>query len=282
MKKLTLLLSIFSLLIAFGCQSSQNGTDGKVMAKVNVQELTEEQINAELSLAYGDNIPAQARKDYLNRWIENQLFYEEAKRRGLEKNPEVKERIEQAGKDVMVISLLQGQITKQIQVSEDEARKFYEQNQALFKRDQDEVRASHILFPTREQAGSAYARLKKGEDFKKLAQELSLDSQTKNSGGDIGYFSLSNMHPLIAGAAFNLKVGAFSSPFQTEIGYHILKVTDRKPKGSIREFEEVKDKLIAQMTAEKKNEVVTQLLDELKKKAKIERFGWAKDTLAIK
>jgi len=277
-RKLTLLLSIFSLLIAFGCQSSQNSPDGKVMAKVNGQELTEEQINAELSLAYGDNIPAQARKDYLNRWIDNQLFYEEAKRRGLEKNPEVKERIEQADKDVMVVSLLQGQITKQIQVSEDEARKFYEQNQALFKRDQDEVRASHILFSTREQAGSAYARLKKGEDFKKLAQELSLDSQTKNSGGDIGYFSLSNMHPVIAGVAFDLKVGAFSSPFQTEMGYHILKVTDRKPKGSIRDFEEVKATLMNQLLQEKRSQAISSLLGELKKKAKIEKFGWATDS----
>ena len=277
MKKLTLLLSIFSLLIAFGCQSSQNSPDGKVMAKVNGQELTEEQINAELSLAYGDNIPVQARKDYLNRWIDNQLFYEEAKRRGLEKNPEVKERIEQAGKDVMVISLLQGQITKQIQISEDEARKFYEQNQALFKRDQDEVRASHILFPTREQAGSAYARLKKGEDFELLARELSLDSLTRNTGGDIGYFSLSNTDPVVARVASGLKTGMVSSPFKTAMGYHILKVTDRKPKGSIRDFEEVKTTLMRQLLQEKRNQTISSLLEELKKKAKIEKFGWAAD-----
>jgi len=276
----TYLLLIFSvwLLSIPGCKSSNRVQAGKVLAKVNGEELTEEEMRAELSLAYGDSILPGAKLDYLNRWIDNQLLYEEAKRRGLEKLPEVKMRARQAARDIMVLSLLNDQIAKNIQVSEDEARRFYDQNKDFFKREQEEVRASHILFSSQAQADSVSARLKKGEDFKLLARELSLDSLTRNTGGDIGYFSLSNTDPVVARVASGLQTGMVSPPFKTAMGYHILKVTDRKPKGSIRDFKEVKATLMNQLLQEKRNQAISSLLGELKKKAKIEKFGWATDS----
>ncbi|MDP2961032.1 MAG: peptidylprolyl isomerase [candidate division Zixibacteria bacterium] len=207
MKKVTFFLLFFSLILSFSCKSSKLEHKGKALVEVNGQKLTEEAINAEISLAFEDSIPQKAKLDYLNRWIENELLYQEAKKRGLDKSPEVKIRIEQAVKDALVLSLLKDQSIKQIQVSEEEAKKFYEQNRDFFKRDQDEIRASHILFSTQAQAENAYARIKKGEDFKLLAQELSLDSQTRNSGGDIGYFNLSSMPPVIATWPLNSRSG---------------------------------------------------------------------------
>lgn len=279
MKRIYLLL-IFSvwLLSIPGCKSSNRVQAGKVLAKVNGEELTEEEMRAELSLAYGDSILPGTKLDYLNRWIDNQLLYEEAKRKGLEKLPEVKMRARQAAKDIMVLSLLNDQIAKNIQVSEDEARSFYDQNKDFFKREQEEIRASHILFSGQAQADSASARLKKGEDFKLLARGLSLDSLTRNTGGDIGYFSLSNTDPVVARVASGLQIGMVSLPFKTAMGYHILKVTDRKPKGSIRDFDEVKAALMNQLLQEKRSQAISSLLGELKKKAKIEKLGWAADS----
>jgi peptidyl-prolyl cis-trans isomerase C len=276
----TYLLLIFSvwLLSIPGCKSSNRVQAGKVLAKVNGEELTEEEMRAELSLAYGDSILPGAKLDYMNRWIDNQLLYEEAKRRGLEKLPEVKMRARQAARDITVLSLLNDQIAKNIQVSEDEARRFCDQNKDFFKREQEEVRASHILFSSQAQADSASARLKKGEDFKLLARELSLDSLTRNTGGDIGYFGLSSTDPVVAKVASGLQTGMVSPPFKTAMGYHILKVTDRKPKGSIRDFDEVKTTLMSQLLQEKRNQAISSLLGELKKKAKIEKFGWATDS----
>jgi len=273
---LILILSVWLLSIS-GCRSSNQVKEGKALVKVDDEELTEEGLKAELSLAYGDSILPGAKLEYLNRWIDNQLLYEEAKKRGLDKLPEVQIRAKQATKDVTVLSLLNDQIAKNIQISEDDARKFYQQNKDFFKREQEEVRASHILFSSQAQADSASARLKKGEDFELLARELSLDSLTRNTGGDIGYFSLSNTDPVVARVASGLKTGMVSSPFKTAMGYHILKVTDRKPKGSIRDFEEVKTTLMRQLLQEKRNQTISSLLEELKKKAKIEKFGWAAD-----
>jgi len=274
---LILILSVWILSIS-GCRSSNQVKEGKALVRVDDEELTEEGLKAELSLAYGDSILPGAKLEYLNRWIDNQLLYEEAKKRGLDKLPEVQIRAKQAAKDVTVLSLLNDQIAKNIQISEDDARKFYQQNKDFFKREQEEVRASHILFSSQAQADSASARLKKGEGFELLARELSWDSLTRNTGGDIGYFSLSNTDPVVARVASGLKTGMVSSPFKTAMGYHILKVTDRKPKGSIRDFEEVKTTLMSQLLQEKRNQAISSLLEELKKKAKIEKFGWAADS----
>ncbi len=278
--KRTYILLIFSILILTisGCKSSSQDKPGKVLVRVNGEELTEDGLKAELSLAYADSILSGAKQEYLNRWIDNQLLYEEAKKRGLNKLPEVQIRTKQAAKDVTVLSLLNDQIAKGIQVSEDEARRFYEQNKDFFKRGQEEIRASHILFSTQVQADSASARLKKGEDFELLVRELSADSLTRNTGGDIGYFSLSNTDPVVARIAAGLKTGMVSSPFKTPMGYHILKVTDRKPQGSIRDFDEVKTALMNQLLQEKRSQAISSLLEELKKKAKIEKFGWAADS----
>lgn len=274
MKKISIILILFFFYV-FGfvsCQSLKEEDRGEALAVVNGQELTEEDIEFELSLVYQDSIPHQAKQEYLNRWIENELLYQEAKRRGLEDNPEVKMRTSQAIKDVVVLSFLKEQISKQVGISEEEARGVYEQNKELFRREEDEVRASHILLSTQSQADSVYARIKSGEDFSLLAQVLSFDSQTRNRGGDLGYFNFSNMHPAIAKRSFDLQAGKVSAPFKTEMGYHILKVTDKKPKGSLRDFAEVKDRLMNQLLTEKKREAVANLLEELKKKAKIERF----------
>jgi peptidyl-prolyl cis-trans isomerase C len=278
--KRTYLILIFSiwLLSISGCRSSNQIKEGKALVRVDGEELTEEGLKAELSLAYGDSIQPGAKLEYLNRWIDNQLLYEEAKKRGLDKLLEVQIRAKQAAKDITVLSLLNDQIAKNVQISEDDARKFYQQNKDFFKREQEEIRASHILFSSQAQADSASARLKKGEDFELLARELSLDSLTRNTGGDIGYFSLSNTDPVVARVASGLKTGMVSSPFKTAMGYHILKVTDRKPKGSIRDFEEVKTTLMSQLLQEKRNQAISSLLEELKKKAKIEKFGWAADS----
>lgn len=279
MKRTYLLLIFFVWLLSIpGCKSSNQVKAGKVLAKVNGEELTEEEMRAELSLAYEDSILPGAKLDYLSRWIDNQLLYEEAKRRGVEKLPEVQIRIKQAAKDITVLSLLNDQIAKNVQISEDEARKFYQQNKDFFKREHEEVRASHILFSNQTQADSASARLKKGEDFELLVRELSLDSLTRNTGGDIGYFNLASTDPVVAKVASGLQTGMVSPPFKTAMGYHILKVTDRKPKGSIRDFDEVKTTLMNQLLQEKRSQAISSLLEELKKKAKIEKFGWATDS----
>ncbi len=106
------------------------------------------------------------------------------------------------------------------------------------------MKASHILFLVKKEdsedvvkaklaaAKKAATRAKK-EDFTKLAKELSEEPGAKESGGDLGYFSKDRMVPEFADVAFNQKMNTVSEPVRTQFGWHVIKVTDKKPAGTL-------------------------------------------------
>jgi peptidyl-prolyl cis-trans isomerase C len=90
------------------------------------------------------------------------------------------------------------------------------------------VRARHILGSTREEADEVARLLAEGEDFATLAAQVSQDPATRFEGGDLGYFTREGILPGFAGVAFETPVGSISAPFQTEFGWHVLTVVDRR------------------------------------------------------
>ena len=134
-----------------------------------------------------------------------------------------------------------------------------------------QVRARHILIKTKEGDKEAieaiHKRILAGEDFATLAKENS-DCPSGEQGGDLGFFEKGRMVPAFADAAFALNVGEVSNPVQTEFGYHIIKVEERKEAGN-REFAEVKEDIKQQLKQEKTHANLGQFMDRLKKAAKI-------------
>lgn len=89
------------------------------------------------------------------------------------------------------------------------------------------VRASHILVDTKQEAESLKSRIDKGESFETLAKEYS-KCPSGQKGGDLGFFEKGQMVPEFEKAAFSLPVGKVSEPVQTQFGWHLIKVTDKK------------------------------------------------------
>jgi peptidyl-prolyl cis-trans isomerase C len=163
--------------------------------------------------------------------------------------------------------------------SDAEAKDFYTKNPDKFKQD-EQVRASHILVrvaadadaKTRARAKAeieaVLKQVKSGGDFAKLAQQHSQDGSAAQ-GGDLGYFPRGQMVPEFDQAAFSLPVGQVSGIVTTQFGYHILKVTDKKPAGTVS-FEEAAPKIKQYLEQQKKQEAADAFINGLKKKSKIE------------
>jgi peptidyl-prolyl cis-trans isomerase C len=165
--------------------------------------------------------------------------------------------------------------------TEADAKEFYEKNPQHFEQP-EQVRASHILFRVEENANPEQitAAMKKAEqtidrakkeDFGKLAQELSEDPGSKPNGGDLNFFPRKGaMVEPFAEAAFKLKKDEVTpEPVRSNFGYHVIKVTDRKP-ASKQEFAEAKPQIVDFLGREKKNDAVQVVLKDLREHAKVE------------
>ncbi|MDD2235429.1 MAG: peptidylprolyl isomerase, partial [Desulfitobacteriaceae bacterium] len=117
---------------------------------------------------------------------------------------------------------LNQKISSDTELTEDDIKAYYEKNY-------DQVKASHILVDTEEEANEIIVQLKEGANFEQLAKEKSIDEGSKSSGGELGYFSRGQMIPEFEKAAFEQKVGEYSGrPVKTEYGYHIILVEEYK------------------------------------------------------
>jgi foldase protein PrsA len=118
-------------------------------------------------------------------------------------------------------------LTPQVTVTDDEIKKYYDENLESLKVPA-QVQISHIAVATKEAADALLAKLKSGGDFVALAKESSIDTATKDKGGDLGFISAGQVDPVIEAAAFSLQKGGLSDVIQTSTGYAIIKVTDQK------------------------------------------------------
>ena len=166
-------------------------------------------------------------------------------------------------------------------VTPQEVKAFYDGNPDIFKTP-EMVRASHILVKVEEGASgedkakalekikTIQKRLQSGEDFAKVAQEVS-DCPSKDDGGDLNFFHKGQMVPPFEKAAFALKPGETSDIVETEFGYHIIKLTDKKEAGTMS-FDDVKSRIQQQLINEKMTQEYHKYVEALKSRAKIEIF----------
>ncbi|WP_240545975.1 peptidylprolyl isomerase [Paenibacillus artemisiicola] len=156
----------------------------------------------------------------------------------------------------------------QAQVTEKDVEDYFNQNKAQYDQP-EEVKASHILVATKEEADAIIKQLEGGADFAALAKEKSTDTGSKDNGGDLGFFGKGAMDPAFEKAAFALKVGEMTKePVKSQYGYHIIKVTDRH-EAKAATLAEKKDEIKEQLIQSKVSDLSTAWLDDLKKKSQI-------------
>lgn len=260
-------------LALFACKpatTEQAKKEGKVLAEVNGKKITTADFKQEI-----DRLPpylkpmvqsAEGKKELLDSMIVREIILAQAKKDGVDKSKEVADRLDDLRKRLIVETYLKKKVEQDAKVSDEEMKKFYDQNLDKFKSG-EQVRASHILVKTEPEAQDVMSQLKKGASFEELAKKYSKDSSAAK-GGDLGWFSKGAMVPEFDKAVFGLKEGQLSGIVKTQFGFHIIKLTGKRPAG-VRPFDEAKEQIKANLLPAKQQEVFQKMKEDLKKDAKI-------------
>ena len=193
------------------------------------------------------------------------LVADEARKQGYDKESQLRRAISQIEDQILQRELMSRYVKDNLTDDAVKARydQFLKENPPL-----DEVRARHILVETEEQARAVIVRIGKGEDFARLARELSTGPSGK-VGGDLGYFTREKMVPEFSAAAFELRPGDVTkSPVKTQFGWHVIKVEDRRTQDapSYAQAE-------GQMREQVEEQLTRKYVGELREKAKVETYG---------
>jgi len=248
-----------------------------LVAKVNGVEIHQSDLTvAEEEAGQIPPMSAEAKQDYLVQFVADMILVSKAAEdKKLADTPEFKRKTEFARKKLLMEGFLQS-VGKDA-LTDDTMHKVYDEAVKQIG-EEKEVHARHILFraPAGDEKASkeaedkikaVIARLKKGEDFAKVAGEVTEDPSGKANGGDLGYFSKDQMVPEFSEAAFKLENGQISDPVKTQFGWHVIKVEDKRVKPAPK-FEEVKPQIENFVVRKAQAELVTKLRTE----AKIERM----------
>ena len=272
--KTRILLASAALLALFGCSSNDAmqgavPAAGTVAATVNGTPISEGLVDMMLQQRsdLGRQISPEARKAFIDRLAMQLVITQEAVKKGLDKKPEVVNRIELGRQSALVDAFIQDFLKTNV-VTDDALKAEYEK----YKTEAAgmEYKARHILVETEDEAKRIIASLKKDpKAFDALAKKQSKDDGSKIRGGDLGWFDPRAMVPEFGTAVSALTKGKFSeTPVKSQFGYHVILLEDSRAK-TPQPLEQIKQQLVQHMNEQN----LRKLFDELKSKAKIEIAG---------
>ncbi|SOD42510.1 peptidylprolyl isomerase [Nitrosovibrio sp. Nv4] len=261
--KLAQLISLgISGLIAVTAVQAQSGS---TMAKVNGVAIPQSRLEfiVKARTAQGQPDSPESRKALRDDLITEEVIAQEAKKQGLDKDPDFQTQLDMA-RQTALVRAYQVDYIKKHPVSDEELRKEYE---ALKTQMGDkEYKAHHVLVATEEEAKDIIARIKKGTKLEKIAEEKSLDTGSKNKGGELDWSPAASYVQPFAEALTKLKEGQLTQqPVKTPFGWHVIRLDNVRPL-KIPPFEEVKQNL-AQRVLQKE---FASSVNDLRSKAKVE------------
>lgn len=169
--------------------------------------------------------------------------------------------------NIRMYQLTKDVIAASIDISDEELTQYFEENKDDYGQ-LEQVAASHIFLEDEATAKEVEAKITAGEDFAELAKAYSVDTDTSEDGGDLGYISRGQMDEQFEEAAFALEKGAVSGVVQSAEGYHIIKVTEKVPAEEAT-FEDVKDEVYETVLETRINEEYMTWLTEKQEQYKI-------------
>jgi len=266
-----LLAGVASALTLIACNSNDSASTAApakeaAAATVNGTAISERLVDMMLKqrVELGRAASPEVRNGFIDRLAMQLIITQEAVKKGMDKVPEVADKLELSRQSVLVDAFVQDYL-KNNAVSDETLNAEYEKFKAQAAG--TEYKARHILVENEADAKDIVGRLKKNpKAFEALAKEKSKDTGSKGRGGDLGWFDPRGMVPEFGAAVGKLEKGKFSEePVKTQFGYHVILLEDSRPKG-VQPLDQIKTELRQQVQQQN----LKKYFDDLKAKAKIE------------
>jgi peptidyl-prolyl cis-trans isomerase C len=277
-------ISIFAVPFHAVAQDKKATDTAKTYATVGDEKITQADIDSKTSM-----LPPQFRARYetadgkkklVEQLTKMSLLSQEARRLNMDKNTEVAKRIKEIADNLIIQELIKEQVIDKVKTSDADIEKYYKDNKQEFIQP-EKVKVYIIQFKLKDnataeekaaqkkKADQALKRLKKGEDFEKVAKEVSEDERTKNSGGNTGFFSKgkrSNTYGAkVEDTAFTVKVGEVSGVIEEKNGFYIIKVAEKKPEKE-ETMQEAKSRIERRLQQEQQKKAYDTYLGSLEKR----------------
>ncbi len=237
-----------------------------VLAKIDGEPITAGEVDVaseDLEQSMASMTPQQRRDYALNYLIDLKLAARAAEKQNIGDSDEFKKRLAYLKDRALMEELLQKEAKAAL--TDERLHKLYDDTAKNLK-PEEEVHARHILVKTEDEAKKVEDRLAKGEDFAKVASEVSIDAGSAKQGGDLGFFGHGQMVPEFEDAAFKLEPGKVSDPVKTQFGYHVIKVEEKRTR-PIPPFDQVRPQIENYVVRTAQQDLVLKLRNE----AKVER-----------
>lgn len=268
MKKLLMITLLGSSLLTTNMAVAE-----EVLAKFsNGQTITKKEVDEKIKTMFGGSLPdgkkdfselpKEVKENFLKNIVVTKLVAKEVDKAKIKDREDFKNQLKEVEAQIsgnMLLTDIANKAVNDAKVKEtyDKIAKDYAAKQ--------EIRARHILVKTEKEANEIIAELKKGTSFESLAKKKSLDG-TKEKGGDLGYFVPDMMVKEFSDAALALKPGEYTKkPVQTEFGWHVIKVEDKRA-AKVPPFQEAKPGIEQDL----KQQAVREYIDKLVADAKPE------------
>ncbi len=253
------------LLIPILLLSCVHQEDEGIIAQVNDDKLTIEELKANFTDDEWENFPNEEKHEFVQDWIQLTLLSQEADKLGLSELPQIKAKIETAEKSVKSNTLL-AQKLSEIKISEEDLFNYYKLHKSKYQKSHQEYKVQRILITDELKLGEIKYEIK-NSSFAEAAKKYSEEKAGEN-GGYIGFVSEKSTNNNIWNALRSLQKHRYKT-VETNQGYFILRYYDTRTVYEEKPFLEVSNSIRKIVLENRKDEVFNNLIEELKKKSEI-------------
>lgn len=258
--------------LVYGCDRQED--PDQYVARVNDEYLTLEMIQERLDESYSMN-EAMVR-EYVNQWLTSEILYQEARRRGLDRDERVLQPLQDVRRHLAINALLEDEIYAEIypEITDEEVEVYFEEHIDEFTADAPIVEVSYVLFDQRNIATSFRNSVVQGTDWE-TALEAILDNGDGAENvieiGERGYYRERDLYPAeIWRAARQLGAGGVSFPVSTTQGFYIVRHHGTIQTGSSYPVDYVSNEIKERLVIEKRQEQYERLVQDLRRRYPID------------